>query len=1176
MNEAPSGEKLPSGGIAHYFSHNRGVAWLCLIAIFVWGWMSFRQLPQQEDPKIPDRRAVIVTFMPGATSDKVEQLVTKVLEKKSSELSTVEELKSESRHGVSVIYVTLQSTNDAKTQQDWDKLRAKLAEVRLPEGCYPPWLNTDFGNTITMLYAIASEPIGEAEVLARSRLLREATAEIRGSSPAANRAVVAVFCPPSLPSETRSSVAKRFSAALVEKGYGNDTRILRHGDLLGVDFVMRSDEASLRIFIRDFTRTIKGSDGEAHPDFHDPLVVIGDQDPTGAIRELNLPRHTYRQLEVIAENFEDAIKQLPTAGRTQRTAIVPEMVYLDYSSSNLNALRVSSRQIASAVAARNALIPGGTFRAEGRNFPVQVSGEFKNESELLSTVIGTGPTGQPVYLRDVFEVKRGYENPIGYHFNLFERRGNSGKLLPHRAVLLSVEMREGVKIDDFYQQAKALTARFEKTMPDGMRISAISNQPESVANRVDLFLEAFMEAVIVVVIVALFLMDWHSALVVAMAIPLTIAMTFSGMAILGIPLHQISIAGLIITLGILVDNPVVAADGINRELAHGRPRDVAVWLGPTRLFRPIVFGTIINIAAFLPLILLPSDVGAFIYALPVVVTLALAASLLVSYTFTPLLGYYVLKGQKGFDAGAEVRSFFLFKWVDLLLLKVLPRYRRLLELGLDNPLKTLCIVYGILALSFGLVPFLGTQFFPAADRNQFTIDIELVKNASPMEMRRSADHVAEFLRDEKCVKNFGVFYGGSSPRFYYNVRPKEAASYLAQILVNTNTNDDVLPLISRLRARVDAEIPGARIIPRQLEQGIPIDYPIQIRLAGDNLDVLRKLADQVSAVLRKYDAYKVHDDLGARLPTLRIDVDQERANTLGINNQLIGSLTMAAFGTAKITDMREGDHLIPVVARLRLEDRAEADQIRALYVESMSGALIPLESFAKVGIEPAFPMVPHFDQLRTVTVEATTRVGVLPASVLAKARSEIEAISLPAGYNLTFAGESKELNKNRDDMVTVMLVSLSVIFLAIVVQFRSVAKSLSVMVTVPLGLIGAFLGLTLFHTNLGFVAFIAIVSLSGVIVSHIIVLSDFIEESRKEGLPLREALIHAGLVRLRPVIVTVFCTVCGLVPLAISGGDLWHPLCAVHIVGLLCATMCTLVVLPVVYLLFVTRLKIIR
>ena len=1173
MNDTEPSSQLPPGGLAQYFSAQRGVAWLCLVLLLGWGWFAFRSLPQQEDPKIPERRAVVVTVFPGATADKVEQLVTKPLEKKASELSSMEEIRSESRHGLSVIYVTLQPQSAAAVEQDWNKLRAKLLEVRLPEGARAPWLNTDFGSTLTLLYALASQPLGEAELAARAQIIRTVRTEVRAGQPAAGRAAAVVFFPAGVSREVRDSQVTRFCAGLQSRGLATDLRKVIRGSLVAADFATTATREQLAAFIAEFVRATVGTDGEPHPDFHLPLILFGDEDPLPRLRALDLPRHSYRMLEKAAEDFEDELKQIDTVGRTQRLAIVPETIYLDYSSANLNALRLSRTQLAGAMVARNAIIPGGTFRTEGQNFPVQVSGEFKSEDELLGAVVGASPDGMPVYLRDVFTVSRGYENPIGFHFGLFDRAGPEAALQARRAVLLSVEMRAGVKIGDFYAAAQAVEQKFRARLPAGLDIVTISNQPVSVDQRVRLFLRAFFEAVVIVVLVALFLMDWRSALVVATAIPLTVAATFAGMQIFGIPLHQISIAGLIITLGVLVDNPVVAADGINRELAHGRPRGIAAWLGCVRLARPITFGTIINIAAFLPLVLMPGDKGVFIYALPVVVTLSLAASRIVSMTFTPLLGYYVLKGQKGFEAGAEVRPFLLFKWIDLLLLWFLPRYRRLLETGLRHPWGTVGIVYGLLALSCGLLPFFGTQFFPPADRSQFVIDIELAKSASPAQMRELVDGVARFLRDYDPIDNFGVFYGGTAPRFYYNVRPKEAAPYLAQILVNTRRAEDVVPLITDIRRRIDPVAPGARVVARQLEQGPPVDFPIQLRFAGPDLDILRGLAQRAAGILRQHAAYKVFDDLGQPLPTLRIDIDQERANTLGVDNLRVGALTLNAFGTARITELREGDHLVPVVVRLRMEERREADQLRSLYVESARGTLIPLESFAKITVEPAYATIPHFNQLRTVTVNAMAPVGVLPSAILQQARAELRAIELPPGYSLTFAGEDKELKESRSEMSLVMAVSLAAIFLAIVVQFRSVAKSLAVMVTVPLGLIGAFLGLALFRTTLGFMALLAIVSLAGVIVSHIIVLSDFIEEARAGGMPLREALVHAGLVRLRPVIVTVLCTVCGLIPLAVEGGELWHPLTAVHIVGLLCATTLTLIVLPVVYLLFTEKLK---
>lgn len=1160
-----------SGGIARYFVEHRSVAWLFLVVVLLWGWASFRQLPQQEDPKIPERRALVVTVFPGATADKVENLVTKPLERKLAELSTIDEISSESRNGVSVIKISLQARTRALVDQDWDKLRAKIAEVPLPDGTMAPWLNSDFGDTVTLLYAIASEPITAAEVAARAHLVEETMAELRAGRPAAGRAAIALFYPTALARDHVWPFVQRFARLVADQGLGSGVAVGERPGLFVAEFATTASREALDEALRAFRRQEFGSDGEPHPDLPDPFVFLGDEATAPAIAARRLPRLTYRQLEKIAEDCEDALRQVDDVGRTRRVATVPETVYLEYSTAQLAELRVAAPDLAAAVARRNAVVPGGAYRTQGATFPVQVTGEFANERELLDTVVAAAPDGTPTYLRDAVKVVRGYENPIGYHFALYQRDGD-GALRAQRAVLVSVEMREGAKIGEFYEKVKGCLHAFEAQLPGGVSLTAVSNQPESVRQRIGLFGASFAEAVVIVVFVALLLMDWRSAVVMATAIPLSIAMTFGAMHLCGIPLHQISIAGLIVALGMLVDVPVVVSDGINRELHHGETRERAGWLGPQRLLRAIIYATLINIVAFLPLALLPGDTGAFMIGFPMVVTFALLSALIVSMTFVPLLSFYVLKGQKGLDEGGEVRSFWLFRPIDQAINAVLPHYRRLLEAGLRHPGRTIAVVYTVFALSLGLTPFFGKQFFPPADRAQFLIDVELPRNTSPVQMRDTADRVAAIVAAEDEVENIGVFYGGTAPRFYYNVEPKEPGSFLAQLIVNTRTSH-IVPLLSRLRERIDREISGARIVPKQLEQGVAIDNPIQVRIAGPDLDVLRGLADQVGAVLRGHGGYKVTDDLGQRLPTLQIAIDQDRANTLGVDNRAVGLVTAAAFFVAPVTQLREGDHLVPVNFRLRRDEIAEADRLRSLYVPSARSGLVPLTNFASIGIKPDYATVPHFQQLRTVTVKCFAPVGTLPASILAKCKPAIAQIPLPTGYTLSYAGEDKELAKSQKEMSGVFVISLSAIFVAMVLQFGSVPKAFTVMVTVPLGAIGAFAGIVLFQTNFGFVALIALVSLAGLVVSHIIVLSDYIEEARAQGMPLREALVHAGLVRLRPVVVTVLAAVCGLIPLALHGGELWRPLTAVHIVGLTCATLITLVVLPVFYLVFCEKLK---
>jgi multidrug efflux pump subunit AcrB len=715
-------------------------------------------------------------------------------------------------------------------------------------------------------------------------------------------------------------------------------------------------------------------------------------------------------------------------------------------------------------------------------------------------------------------------------------------------------------------------AQLQPRLPDGVEIVKLSDQPASVVRRIQHFLQCFIEAIVVVVLVALLLMEWRSALVVATAIPLTIAMTLGGMALFQVPLHQISIASLIIALGMLVDDPVVASDAINRELAHGQPRARAAWLGPFNLRRAILFATVINIVAFLPLLLLPGDKGAFIYALPVVVTLALVSSRIVSMTFVPLLSFYLLRGQKGFESGGEVRAFPIFRAVDTALLRLLPRYKALLQSALARPGRTIGIAYGLLGLSLLLVPFFGSQFFPPAERNQLLIDVQLPESASIRQTRDVCRDLIARLQQQEEIVSAAVFIGGTAPRFYYNVVPGEPGTYLAQVLVNTRRDRDVPALLVRLRAALDRDLVGARCVVKQLEQGPPVETPIQIRLHGEDFDVLRERADTVARILREAGGYKVHDDLGRRLPTLLIDINQERANPLAIDNVQVGRLAQAAFAGLKATELREGDHLVPVMLRLRVEERNEADKIRTMYVKTPAGELVPVENFASITNRMEFATLAHFNKLRTVTVKSYSDFGELPSAVLKRASGAIRALGWPPGA-VEFGGEDKELRQSRTEMGNVMLVSLALIALAMVIQFNSVTKSLVVMLTVPLGLIGAFTGLAATGSPLGFMALLGIVSLAGVIVSHIIVLSDFIEEARAEGMELKQALLQAGLVRLRAVLVTVLATVGGLVPLLLTGGDLWHPLCAVHIFGLLGGTALTLVLLPVLYYVFCAKLR---
>ena len=328
--------------------------------------------------------------------------------------------------------------------------------------------------------------------------------------------------------------------------------------------------------------------------------------------------------------------------------------------------------------------------------------------------------------------------------------------------------------------------------------------------------------------------------------------------------------------------------------------------------------------------------------------------------------------------------------------------------------------------------------------------------------------------------------------------------------------------------------------------------------------------------MRAAGGYHVFDDLGLRMPNIQIDIDQDRANSLGLNNKQIGGVALSSFAGLQVTELREGDRLIPVLVRGRIEDRSEVEKLRGLYVPTPDGKSVPFESFSKLKVQPEFVRIPHYNQLRTVTVKSYAPFGELASQVLDRARLGLAKIKLEPGYELKVAGEDEELRKSRAEMQTVLMVSLALIVITLVLQFRSVIKASVVMLTVPLVLIASVVGLFVTSSPFGFMAMLAVISLIGVLVCNMIVLSEQIEHTRSQGLSLEEALVKAGLSRLRPVLMTVLATSGGLFPLFLSGGALWHPLTAVHIFGLVFAPSLTLVMLPTLYYVFCAKLKIIK
>ena len=576
--------------------------------------------------------------------------------------------------------------------------------------------------------------------------------------------------------------------------------------------------------------------------------------------------------------------------------------------------------------------------------------------------------------------------------------------------------------------------------------------------------------------------------------------------------------------------------------------------------------------AFLPLLLVTGKTGEFIWSLPVVVTASLVASRIVSMTFMPLLGYYLLKGQKGFEAGLTEggRGATFARY-----------YNGFSQWCLEHKAISLGVCLLILATCIACLPLIGTSFFPRDRHSVFTVNVYLPEGTpirqTAVEAQRMIARIDQL--EGRQIAAYTTFVGAGGPRFWLSIVPEQRADNYAQILVHTTNGEITAEMVRRLKRSLPVQS-TARVTIEQLETGPPVGVPIQIRLFGESIEELRALAAQTKDLLRDIPGTdNIHDDWDPEVLQISLNIDPDRANLTGITNEDVAAIVHTGFSGYSPTQLRERDRLIPITLRLRCDERTRYEDLTNLTaVSSITNDRVPLNQIARFQTELVAPKICRRDHRRCLTVKCDTVPGVLPSQVVRAIDRRLQDAqgSWPPDYRYEFGGEKYEQQKGFASLSRALVISLCAIYLVLVWQFNSVTKPLVVFAAVPFGLAAGMMGLLIFGAPFGFMAFLGIASLAGVIVSHIIVLFDYIEDAHEKGLPLRRAVIDSALVRLRPVLVTVLATVGGLIPLALKGGPLWEPMCYVQIVGLLAATLVTKVVVPVLYVLFVEDLKIIR
>ncbi len=1189
---------------ARFFTENRHVAWTVLVAVVVWGVYGYLKMPKRKDPDIPVRVAMAATPWPGVRAETVEQLVTRRVERAIAGNPWLRKpgdydfaLRSLSLNGLSIVWVQLDERAKL-TKQEFDNIHLALDQITdLPRGAGPIQWNGDFGDTAALMLTVASPRESDVSIELRARAIADAVRDARvgthADGSAAARAALVVAYPFSLGERGPERVRDRFAGALAEAGLASDVRPLGGSGFVGLDFVTTADDEALLAATRKFRDASVGSEGD-HPDVWDALVVRDPADTQRRLARVAGPRYSHHELEQFTGLIQRSLRAVPQVSKVDRTGVLERRVILQYAQERLAAYGVRPSALGDLLESRSATLSGAALEVGGKRFLVEPSNELTRAEEIGDVLVPTS-SSRALHLRDLVDVIPAYESPARL-LNFYTARGADGEWYRGRAVTLAVQMRSGEQIHDFGAAVDRTLDGVRRYLPDDLVMARTSDQPLQVEENVDLFMDALIEAIVLVVAVAwIGFREWRSALLMALSIPLTLAMTFGMMHVLGIDVQQVSIAALIIALGLLVDDPVVAGDAIKRDLALGHPPVVAAWLGPTKLARAILFATVTNIAAYLPFLLLSGDTGKFLYSLPIVMTCSLIASRLVSMTFIPLLGYYLLRpSTRAEPSVAERRSSGFTGW-----------YYRVGTWAIEHRKLTMVGALAFLLVGGGIAARLKTQFFPDDLQYLSYVDVWLPNDAPLSATRDAAARADEVIRSEAAhmgdahrgkhgeatpvLRSITSFVGGGGPRFWMSVSPEPLQTNYAQLVLEASDKHLTRELVRRLQSALTQAIPGARIDVKQLQTN-PVEFPVEVRISArtelgpedeaKQMRVLRELADQVKDVLRAVPtAARVRDDWGEDTLVMALEMDEDRAATAGISNPDLAESARAAVSGVRLTTLRDGDQLVPVLARQRLDERAQLSDLESLYVYgSSSSTRVPLGALAAVKPRMEPPRIRRRDQFRTVSVQAFPAGGVLASEVMAAATPGIDAIAkkLPPGFELAIGGERAKQRSGFQELVVVLAISAVLIFLSLVMQFSNAVKPFLVFAAVPFGAVGALACLWAFGTPFGFMAFLGVVSLVGVIVSHVIVLFDFIEEMHEQGEPLLESLLDAGIARLRPVAITVGATVLALVPLAMHGGPLWEPLCYAQIGGLLVATVVELVLVPVLYAVFVLDLKIVR
>jgi multidrug efflux pump subunit AcrB len=852
-------------------------------------------------------------------------------------------------------------------------------------------------------------------------------------------------------------------------------------------------------------------------------------------------------LKTEADRLQKDLESITELKNVKIHGLPAQLVKIELQLDKVATLNIPLNALIGSIKSELSNIPGGQVDAGNKTFNVKTSGNYSSAEEIAETVVFS-MQGKNILLKDVATIR-----------NDFDAANHLTRLNGYRAIFVTAALKEGTNISKVQEKYSPLLASSTEKLPENIDLVVAFDQADYVNRRLGGLGMDFLIA-IALVFVTLLPLGNRASIIVMVSIPLSLAIGLILMNALGYGLNQLSIVGLVVALGLLVDDSIVVVENIERWIRDGYSKQEAALKATQQISISVVGCTVTLIIAFLPLVFLPESSGDFVRSLPMSVITSVLASLVVSLTIIPFLSTWLLKNKTEGHSN---------KIYDLFQRGIHVSYAPLLEKALKKPVATLVLAGTIFFISLSLFPVIGFSLFPSSEKPQFLVNITTPLQSNLSNTDTLVRQVEQEVGKIPELRNFATNVGKGNPRIYYNEIPENERSDYGQLFVQLEPETSAprkLEIIQTLQGSF-AKIIGAKVEVKNFEQGPPVTAPIEIRVVGENLDTLRSLASKVESLLKQTPGTIYVNNPVANLKTdIRVDIQKEKARQLGIATADIDQtvrLALAGLNLGSFTDPKGNERSILLTTPK--ENRATLETFEPIYIYNNQGKGIPLSQIADLKFESSTLTIDHYNKNRSVSVSSFVDANNLTDRVLGEVIAKLDQIPLPEGYQLTLGGEYETKQESFAGFNTIIIITAFLFIAVLILLFRTFKSTIIVLSVIPLGMVGALIALWITGNSLSFVAIIGLIALAGIEVKTSILLVDFTNQLRKEGVDLDTAIQQSGEIRFLPIVLTTITAIGGLIPVALSTNPLISPLAIVLIGGLISSTILSRIVTPVLY-----------